>query len=349
MPILGSSAGAAKGAPGAPTIGTATVTNSTTVSLTFTAPSFSKLPITSYTVTSSPSIALSTSGTSSPLTVTGSFVASTNYTFTISAVNPNGTSAESSASNSVKPNLAVFYYTSSTTFTPSSYPFNYTAYVVGGGGGVSGSTSASASQVETRGMPGGGGSGFFTTETGTINSGSATVTIGTVGNNGANGGATAGAGGAGGTSTFFNTNSSGGNGSNSPNSANQVMSNGGNGGSGGGAGGGVRIHNVNGAIVNFRGGGNGGSAGGTGSNNSGNMTAGNNGTGSGNTSSPSGGPGGGSTSNADVAVGTFTAYNGITVAGSSYGSGRGNGSYASNPFNGVVTSGNAGYVLVVES
>ena len=102
MPILGSQGSGAKGAPGVPTAGTATVTNATTVSLTFTAPD-SKLPITSYTATSSPSIALTTSGTTSPLTVTGTFAASQAYTFTITATNSAGTSSSSSASNSVTP------------------------------------------------------------------------------------------------------------------------------------------------------------------------------------------------------------------------------------------------------
>jgi hypothetical protein len=102
VPILGSQGSGTKGAPTTPVVGTATVTNATTVSLTFTAPS-SKLPITSYTVTSSPSIALSTSGTSSPLTVTGSFASGQAYTFTITATSSVGTSAASAASNSITP------------------------------------------------------------------------------------------------------------------------------------------------------------------------------------------------------------------------------------------------------
>jgi len=102
MPILGSQSSGTKGAPTSPTIGTATVTNSTTVSLTFTDPS-SKLPITSYTAASSPSISLSTSGTTSPVTITGTFASGTAYTFTLAAVNANGTSTASSASNSVTP------------------------------------------------------------------------------------------------------------------------------------------------------------------------------------------------------------------------------------------------------
>jgi hypothetical protein len=103
MPILSSSSGSTKGPASAPTVGTATVTNSATVSLAFTVPSFSKLPITSYTVTSSPSIALSTSGTSTPLTVTGSFAQGQAYTFTIIANHANGSSTASSASNSITP------------------------------------------------------------------------------------------------------------------------------------------------------------------------------------------------------------------------------------------------------
>ncbi len=106
MPILGSQGSGAKGAPTAPTVGTATVTNSTTVSLEFTASS-SKLPITSYTVTSSPSIALTTTGTTSPLTVTGSFETNTTYTFTITATSDAGNSLSSSVSNSVTPKTLI--------------------------------------------------------------------------------------------------------------------------------------------------------------------------------------------------------------------------------------------------
>jgi len=89
--------------PQAPTIGTASVTNSTTVSIPFTAGATGGSAITSYTATSSPSIALSVSGTSTPLTVTGTFSANQAYTFTIAAVNANGTSTSSSSSNSITP------------------------------------------------------------------------------------------------------------------------------------------------------------------------------------------------------------------------------------------------------
>ena len=93
--------------PSAPTIGTVTVTNNSTVSIPFTAPaSNGGASITSYTTTSSPSISLSTSGTSTPLTVTGTFASGQAYTFTIVANNSAGSSASSSASNSVTPNVA---------------------------------------------------------------------------------------------------------------------------------------------------------------------------------------------------------------------------------------------------
>jgi uncharacterized repeat protein (TIGR02543 family) len=91
-------------APSAPTLGTAAVTNATTVSLPFTAPAANGSAITSYTITSSPSLALTYSGTSSPFTVTGSFVQGQAYTFTMTATNGAGTSTPSSASNSVMPN-----------------------------------------------------------------------------------------------------------------------------------------------------------------------------------------------------------------------------------------------------
>jgi hypothetical protein len=107
MPILGSSASGAKGAPGAPTIGSATAGNGE-ATVTFTAPSFSKLPITSYTVTSSPG-GLTGTGSSSPITVTG-LSNGTAYTFSVTATNANGTSAASSASNSVAPAAPTFGY-----------------------------------------------------------------------------------------------------------------------------------------------------------------------------------------------------------------------------------------------
>ena len=66
MPILGAQ-GSTKGPASAPTIGSASGGSSGVVSVSFTAPSFSKLPITSYTVTSSSG--RTGTGASSPITV----------------------------------------------------------------------------------------------------------------------------------------------------------------------------------------------------------------------------------------------------------------------------------------
>jgi hypothetical protein len=107
MPIIGSQSAATKGAPSAPTVGTATA-SAGSASVTFTAPSFSKLPITSYTVTASPGGATGT-GASSPITVSG-LTNGTAYTFTVTAANANGTSSASASSNSVTPALPVYAY-----------------------------------------------------------------------------------------------------------------------------------------------------------------------------------------------------------------------------------------------
>jgi hypothetical protein len=91
--------------PGAPTIGTATATGSTTATVVYTAPaSDGGSVITSYTATSSPSGitgTLSQSG-SGTITVSG-LTTNTAYTFTVTATNAIGTSAASAASNSVTP------------------------------------------------------------------------------------------------------------------------------------------------------------------------------------------------------------------------------------------------------
>jgi hypothetical protein len=106
MRILGTIASASREVPNAPTIGTATnvpsgrAYNNGRADVTFTAPSFDGgLPITSYTVTSSPG-GFTGTGASSPISVTG-LQSSTSYTFTVKANNSRGASAASAASNSI--------------------------------------------------------------------------------------------------------------------------------------------------------------------------------------------------------------------------------------------------------
>jgi hypothetical protein len=105
MPILGIQASSRRSVPAAPTIGAATdigtarAYNNGAASITFTAPFDGKLPITSYTVTSSPG-GFTASGASSPLTVTG-LASSTAYTFTVTATNAIGTSTASAATASI--------------------------------------------------------------------------------------------------------------------------------------------------------------------------------------------------------------------------------------------------------
>jgi len=88
--------------PGAPTIGTATVTGAGQASVAFTAPANTGgAAITGYTVTPSPAVAGGTfAGTGSPITVSG-LDTGTSYTFTVSATNSAGTGPSSAASNAV--------------------------------------------------------------------------------------------------------------------------------------------------------------------------------------------------------------------------------------------------------
>jgi alpha-tubulin suppressor-like RCC1 family protein len=94
--------------PDAPTIGTATSTGSTTATVAFTQPANNGgSTITSYTATSSPSGITGTlnQAGSGTITVSG-LAASTSYTFTVTATNAVGTSAASSASNSITTDVA---------------------------------------------------------------------------------------------------------------------------------------------------------------------------------------------------------------------------------------------------
>lgn len=90
--------------PDAPTIGTATVASSTSVSVAFTAPSnIGGSAITSYTAISTPG-GFTGTGASSPVTVSG-LSTGTAYTFKVLATNSYGPSVLSAASNSATPAL----------------------------------------------------------------------------------------------------------------------------------------------------------------------------------------------------------------------------------------------------
>lgn len=204
--------------PQAPTISSVTASPNT-VAVAFTPGATGGQSITAYTVTSSPGNITAT-GSSSPISVTG-LTNGTAYTFTVTATNSNGTSTASTASSSATP-LGIALFTSSGTFTPSSYPTNYTVYVVGGGGGWGGNYGNGS--TGRNGYGGGGGSGYYTKSTGTLSSGSLAVTIGGAGSQGSSGTA----------SSFGDvTASGGGSGAATPDGWGGP---GGNGGSGGGAG-----------------------------------------------------------------------------------------------------------------
>jgi len=109
--------------PQVPTIGTPSIISTSTVSLPFTG-SNGGSSLTSLTITSSPSLTLSYTGTSSPISVSGSFATNQSYTFIMSATNARGSSANSSSSSSITPNPYVapppptctYSQTSSTTY-----------------------------------------------------------------------------------------------------------------------------------------------------------------------------------------------------------------------------------------
>jgi hypothetical protein len=88
--------------PQVPTITSATRSSNTVVSIAFTGAT-GGASISAITATSSPSVAITSSGTSSPMTATATYAANQAYTFTITATNANGTSAASNTSGSVTP------------------------------------------------------------------------------------------------------------------------------------------------------------------------------------------------------------------------------------------------------
>jgi hypothetical protein len=93
--------------PQAPTITGVTRVSNTQASIAFNPNNNGGFSLSGVTFTSSPSVGLSWSGTTSPITVTGSFVLNQSYTFTMTSTNYAGTSLTSSASAGLVVNPSV--------------------------------------------------------------------------------------------------------------------------------------------------------------------------------------------------------------------------------------------------
>ena len=169
MLIVGSAASAGA-KPGTPTIGTATATGASTVTVAYTAPTYvGKGGTVTYTATSSPGSITGTS-TSSPITVSG-LTSGTAYTFVVKATTSYGVASDNSAaSNSVTP---VANYSLSATITGSqnwTVPSGVTqiaVWVIGAGGG--GGSAAGGNWGNTRlGFFSSGGAGAGPAQSGMI-------------------------------------------------------------------------------------------------------------------------------------------------------------------------------------
>jgi len=95
--------------PQAPTIGTVTSPDATHISVPYTPGNTGGNSITGYAITPTPAISLTltSAATANPLTYSASFAANQGYTFTLAAVNAQGTSIASTGSNSVTPYVVV--------------------------------------------------------------------------------------------------------------------------------------------------------------------------------------------------------------------------------------------------
>jgi len=195
--------------PGAPTIGSATATGTTTATVAFTAPAGNGgTPITSYTAVSSPGNITGTLNQAGSGTITVSGLSpGTSYTFTVYATNPAGNSANTSASNSI----------TTTAVAPTSVEY---LVVAGGGGGGNGG-----------GLSGGGGAGGMLTSTLSV-SASTGYTV-TVGGGGAGGGGYQGENGGNSDFSSVTTTGGGGGGGGPDGGANLTGISGGSGGGGG--------------------------------------------------------------------------------------------------------------------
>ena len=149
--------------PGAPTIGTASVSGIGIARVAFTAPACTGVPavITGYIAKSTPGCITAT-GSSSPITISG-LCSSTAYTFAVAAQNASGYGAYSAQSNSVTPNAVIGQdaYTTPGTYTwvkPSGVT-NVSIVAVGAGGSGASYYYAGEIGVCWCGFGGGGGGG----------------------------------------------------------------------------------------------------------------------------------------------------------------------------------------------
>jgi len=158
--------------PDAPTIGTATNTGAgQTATLTFTAPNTGGKTITNYKYSTDGTnyTAFSPAQTTSPFTITG-LTNGTSITFRIKAVNANGDSVASAASNAITPSFQQGFLSSTTYTIPATGTYQLKAV---GGGGSSGGASNQAN---------GGGSGHYAGLTTSLTAGDVlTINIGAAG------------------------------------------------------------------------------------------------------------------------------------------------------------------------
>jgi hypothetical protein len=342
--------------PQAPTIGTlSNLSNDGQLSLTFTAGATGGKSISNYKYSidnGSTYTAFSPAQTTSPLTISG-LTNGTSYTVRLKAVNANGDSNTSTASNAATPTLPLI--------------LNYLVVAGGGGGGTGGADGGD------RSGGGGGGGGLRSTVTATGGGGSLetalslakginyTVTVGG-GGTGANAG---GAAGSGGTNSVFSTITATGGGGGGRGSTTSGLTTGGNGGSSGGGGAlgsggtsaGTRtaspVQGYNGGTGGSNSGGGGGGAGAEGQNSGGSDVGGNGGNGAAVSITDSsvtyaGGGAGGDSNGATGGTGGGGASNGTTVAGTAGTVNTGGGGGAGyNPGAGGGAGGNGGKGVVI--